>query len=85
MRQTGVMAACAAYALTHNFPLLPGVHALAQRLEKGLEEMGVEIRSRAETCMVCCPSLFSTSRPINYGPERYSMTHPRLVWTTPRS
>lgn len=52
MRQTGVLAACAAYALTHNFPLLPRVHALAQRLEQGLEDIGVEITSRAETCMV---------------------------------
>jgi threonine aldolase len=52
MRQTGVMAACAAYALTHNFPLLPRVHALAQRLERSLEEIGAEITSRAETCMV---------------------------------
>jgi threonine aldolase len=52
MRQTGVMAACAAYALTHNFPLLPRVHALARRLERGVEEMGAEITSRSETCMV---------------------------------
>jgi len=52
MRETGVMAACAAYALTHNFPLLPRVHALAQRLEQGLEEIGAEITSRAETCML---------------------------------
>lgn len=44
------MAACAAYALTHNFPLLPRVHALAKRLERGLEEIGAEITSRAETC-----------------------------------
>jgi len=47
-----VMAACAAYALTHNFPLLPRVHALARRLEQGLEEIGAEITSRAETCML---------------------------------
>jgi len=52
MRQTGILAAAAAYALTHNFPQLPRVHALAKRLEAGLEEIGVTILSRAETCMV---------------------------------
>ncbi|KAH9937474.1 pyridoxal phosphate-dependent transferase [Fomitopsis serialis] len=52
MRQTGFMSASAAYALTHHFPLLPGVHALTRKLEKGLEEIGVRITSRAETCMV---------------------------------
>jgi len=52
MRQTGYVAACAAYALTHNFPLLPRVHALAKRMQQGLEELGVGILSPAETCMV---------------------------------
>nr|VWO96628.1 Alanine racemase TOXG (EC [Ganoderma boninense] len=52
MRQTGFMAASAAYALTHNFPLLPGVHDLTRKLESGLQEIGVEITSAAETCMV---------------------------------
>lgn len=52
MRQTGILAASAAYALTHNFPKLPGVHALAKKLEAGLEELGCNILSRAETCMV---------------------------------
>lgn len=52
MRQTGVLAASAAYALTHNFPLLSKVHALAKRLEVGLEGIGAKILSRAETCMV---------------------------------
>ncbi|KAF7965649.1 hypothetical protein HWV62_42410 [Athelia sp. TMB] len=52
MRQTGVIAGCAAYALTHNFPLLPRVHTLAKRLEKGLEDLGAEIKSGAETCMI---------------------------------
>lgn len=52
MRQTGVLAASAAYALTHNFPLLSRVHALSKRLEDGLEDIGVNILSRAETCMV---------------------------------
>jgi len=52
MRQIGVLAACSAYALTHHFPLLPRVHALARKLEQGLEAIGAEITSRAETCMV---------------------------------
>lgn len=52
MRQTGILAASAAYALTHNFPQLPRVHALAKKLEYGLEELGAIILSRAETCMV---------------------------------
>ncbi|KAG5639304.1 hypothetical protein H0H81_004506 [Sphagnurus paluster] len=52
MRQTGFLAASAAYALTHNFPQLERVHALAKRLEAGLESIGVDITSRAETCMV---------------------------------
>ena len=52
MRQTGVLAASAAFALTHHFPRLPAVHALARTLERGLEEIGAAITSRAETCMV---------------------------------
>ena len=52
MRQTGFLAASAAYALTHNFPLLPKVHTLAKRLEKGLEAIGVVVTSPADTCMV---------------------------------
>lgn len=52
MRQTGILAASAAYALTHNFPQLPRVHALARTLEKGLIDLGVKISSGAETCMV---------------------------------
>ncbi|KAJ7900110.1 pyridoxal phosphate-dependent transferase [Mycena olivaceomarginata] len=52
MRQTGILAASAAYALTYNFPQLPRVHALARRLEAALEEIGVEITSKAETCMI---------------------------------
>jgi threonine aldolase len=64
MRQTGVLAASAAYALTHNFPLLSGVHALAKRLEDGLENIGANILSRAETCMVSL-LFFSTKEGIN--------------------
>ncbi|KAJ7783539.1 pyridoxal phosphate-dependent transferase [Mycena maculata] len=52
MRQTGILAASAAYALSYNFPLLPAVHELSRKLEAGLEEIGVEITSRAETCMI---------------------------------
>lgn len=52
MRQTGLMAASAAYALTHNFPRLVDVHLMARRLEQGLREIGVNILSEAETCMV---------------------------------
>ncbi|KAF5324277.1 hypothetical protein D9619_011210 [Psilocybe cf. subviscida] len=52
MRQTGILAGCAAYALTHNFPKLPKVHVLAKKLEAGLEEIGCAITTRAETCMV---------------------------------
>ena len=52
MRQTGFMAGCAAYALTYNFPKLVQVHAFAEQLEKGLRDIGVNILSGAETCMV---------------------------------
>ncbi|KAF5368468.1 hypothetical protein D9758_002363 [Tetrapyrgos nigripes] len=52
MRQTGILAASVAYALTHHFPLLPRVHILARKLEKGLQDIGVTILSGAETCMV---------------------------------
>ncbi|OCH96587.1 hypothetical protein OBBRIDRAFT_829999 [Obba rivulosa] len=52
MRQTGFMAASAAYALTHHFPLLPAVHQLTRKLEDGLKEIGCDITSGAETCMV---------------------------------
>jgi threonine aldolase len=57
MRQTGFLAGCVAYALTHNFPQLPRVHALAKKLEAGLEDIGAVITSRAETCMVRLLSL----------------------------
>ena len=52
MRQTGFLAGAAAYAVTHNFPKLPAVHELARKLEAGLAEIGCEITSSAETCMV---------------------------------
>ncbi|KAH9996572.1 threonine aldolase [Russula vinacea] len=52
MRQTGFLAACAAFALTHNFSKLSAVHDLARKLERELLELGVEITVSAETCMV---------------------------------
>ncbi|RDB29659.1 putative low-specificity L-threonine aldolase [Hypsizygus marmoreus] len=52
MRQTGILAASAAYALTHNFPQLARVHAFTKKLESGLEAIGVEVTSKADTCMV---------------------------------
>ncbi|KAJ4476740.1 pyridoxal phosphate-dependent transferase [Lentinula aciculospora] len=52
MRQTGFLAGAAAYALTYNFPLLARVHALAGKLQKSFEEIGVTILSPAETCMI---------------------------------
>ena len=58
MRQIGLLAGCAAYALNHNFPQLPRVHALARKLETGLREVGAQIPS-AGTCMACNPSLSS--------------------------
>jgi threonine aldolase len=57
MRQTGFLAASAAFSLTNNFPKLANVHQLAQRLERGLLEIGVEITIIAETCMVRVPLL----------------------------
>ena len=61
MRQTGFLAASAAFALTHNFPKLGAVHELARRLESGLLELGVEITGSAETCMVCFNFHLATS------------------------
>lgn len=52
MRQTGFLAASAAYALTNNFPLLPKVHSLAKRLRDGLQEVGARIVAPVDTCMV---------------------------------
>jgi len=51
MRQIGLLAGCAAYALNHNFPQLLCVHNLARKLEAGLRELDVQILS-ADTCMV---------------------------------
>lgn len=77
MRQTGVMAGCAAYALTYNFPKLVSVHKLAAKLEQGLRDIGVNILSGAETCMViysnystgpaCSQESLGILRPYNCG------------------
>ena len=58
MRQIGLLAGCAAYALNYNFLQLPRVHALARKLEAGLRELGVQILSSG-TCMVF-PSFLSS-------------------------
>ncbi|KIM66977.1 hypothetical protein SCLCIDRAFT_108905 [Scleroderma citrinum Foug A] len=52
MRQTGILAGAAAYSLTHNFPQIPRVHALAKRLQRGLQDLGVDITCPVQTCMV---------------------------------
>ena len=52
MRQTGFLAASAAYALTNNFSKLATVHDLTRKLERGLLGLGVEITGSVETCMV---------------------------------
>ncbi|KZT44513.1 hypothetical protein SISSUDRAFT_1012719 [Sistotremastrum suecicum HHB10207 ss-3] len=52
MRQTGFLSASAAYAVSNNFEKLFHVHELTRRIEKGLIELGAEILSPAETCMV---------------------------------
>ena len=83
MRQTGVLAASAAYALTHNFPLLPRVHALAKRLEASLEDIGVNILSRAETCMVNGLLSFKNAllmiRQIFYDPSPVGVTYDEIA------
>ncbi|KAI0252610.1 threonine aldolase [Lactifluus subvellereus] len=85
MRQTGFLAASAAYALTHNFPKLATVHQLARKLERGLLDLGIEITVGAETCMVVYdPSSVGTTyaeiaeRAENL-PEPLSLAGSRLV------
>ena len=83
MRQTGFLAASAAYALTHNFPLLSKVHALTKRLEDGLEVIGANILSRAETCMVSfshtkeCISLMMCQ--LFYDPSSVGVTYDEIA------
>lgn len=52
MRQTSILTAAAAFALTYNFPRLVSVHELTKKLESGLKTIGINITSAAETCMV---------------------------------
>ncbi|KAG8834377.1 Threonine aldolase [Serendipita sp. 399] len=52
MRQTGILSACAAYALNNHIALLPSVHSKAKRLADGLSSTGVTITQPTETCMV---------------------------------
>ena len=87
MRQTGMLAACAAYSLSHNLPQLVRVHALAKRLQTGLEEIGVNILSRAETCMVrsfhmFIPYMSSPSQhsyKIFYDPSPVGVTYEEIA------
>ena len=51
MRQTGLLAASAAYALNLNFPKLKQTHDLARRLGAGLKDAGFNI-TPVETNMV---------------------------------
>jgi len=85
MRQTGILAAAAAYALTHNFPQLPRVHALAKRLEAGLEEIGVAILSRAETCMVSNLCNVPKKNIVSIDYDRFSTTQAPLAPLSKRS
>ena len=87
MRQTGFLAASAAYALTNNFSKLATVHDLTRKLERGLLELGVEITGSAETCIV---RFYLTQRPavsLKYQPleTRYSTILLRLAPVMPRS
>ncbi|THH27440.1 hypothetical protein EUX98_g6748 [Antrodiella citrinella] len=61
MRQTSILTASAAFALTHNFPRLAFVHDLAKKLEHGMKELGINIIT-AETCMI-----FFDPSPIGVG------------------
>ncbi|KAF9073754.1 pyridoxal phosphate-dependent transferase [Rhodocollybia butyracea] len=70
MRQTGILSGSVAYALTHNFPLLPRVHALSHKLEKSLEDIGVTILSPAETCMANSGTRAALPEPLFLGGSR---------------
>lgn len=79
MRQTGYLVGCAAYALTHNFPLLPRVHALAKHMQRGLEDIGVAISSPAETCMVRYLTLVFVMRTISDDRNRQLFYDPSTI------
>jgi threonine aldolase len=73
MRQTGFLAAAAAYALTNNFSKLAAVHQLTRKLERGLLELGIEVTERAETCIV-------RSGPSNQMPHCLSMVRNKVFY-----
>jgi threonine aldolase len=87
MRQTGFLAACAAFALTHNFPKLSAVHDLARKLERGLLELGVEITVSAETCMVRLippatswdSNLFTARNKVFYDPSSVGINYAEVA------
>ena len=59
IRQSGGLAAAARVAVVQHFPKLRATHELARFAAKGIQELGVEITSGAETSMVsfmssCC-------------------------------
>ncbi|KAL4068327.1 pyridoxal phosphate-dependent transferase [Scleroderma yunnanense] len=85
MRQTGIIAGAMAYALANNFPQIPRVHALAKRLQLGLENLGVRIICPTETCMVLydpspigitCQEIEESAAAL---PRPIAITGPRLV------
>ena len=86
MRQTGFLAASAAYALSNNFPKLAAVHQLTRKLERGLLELGTEITASAETCMVRLDSndqlgdCLSTARnKVFYDPSSVGTTYAEIA------
>lgn len=80
MRQTGILAGAAAYALSHHFELLPRVHELARVLEQGLRDLGFEISCPVETCMVEVPPVWMSILILIFRRfRRSSMTPLRLV------
>jgi threonine aldolase len=52
MRQAGILAAAASYALEHNIARLADDHANASRLAAGLEDFGLHVNPAPETNMV---------------------------------
>lgn len=81
MRQIGFLSACAAYALSNNFALLPAVHALAKKAEAGLKDIGAHILSPAETCMVSHVHLVR-SMPHHHHPHHHhaDLLRPNTSW-----
>jgi threonine aldolase len=52
MRQSGILAAAGIYALEHHIDRLVDDHRNARRLAAGLETLGIDVSSKAETNMV---------------------------------